>query len=239
MWAAYRSASSSTKISSSLTFAVFFPLPNKNSSIRPGVPTIMSEPWERNLLMSSEGGAVGDTRRRAGGYSGGGRSSESNEGEVGWVGCANRNWVTTECIWAANSLGYGKACVRSVPLTRVAGADLVGLIISEPSWFGSSLPLLHINFFRTGTTKASVSPEPVKTSTTMSLCCMNNGIVAAWTGCHLRVAHCVYNVEAIKEGLRHCQDGRFRNARTPMVLEGWRGRIKSLRGRWPSSRRRG
>ena len=179
---AYRSASSSTKISSSLTFTMFFPLPNKNSSIRPGVPTIMSEPWERNLLMSSEGGAAEDTRRRAGGYSGGGRSSESKEGEAARVGCADRNWDTTECIWVASSLGYGKACVRSVFFTHVSSADLVGLIISAPIWFGPSLPLLRINFSRTGTTKASVFPEPVTASTTTSLCCMNNGIVAAWTG---------------------------------------------------------
>ena len=142
----------------------------------------ISEPWERNTLMSSEGGAAEDTRRRAGGYSGGGRSSESKEGEAARVGCADRNWVTMECIWVASSLGYGTTYVRSVFFTRVTGANLVGLIISAPIWFGPNLPLLRISFSRTGTTKASVFPEPVTASTTTSLCCMNNGIVAAWTG---------------------------------------------------------
>ena len=161
------------------------PLPNKNSSIRPGVPMTISEPWNRNLLMSSAGEVSEDTRSRAGGNSGGGRSSELKEGEAVRVGCAERNCVTTECIWVASSLSYKRKCVRSgkVSVAEVAAsADLVGLIMSAPIWFGPSLRSLRMSFSRIGITKASVFPEPVTASTTTSLCCMNNGIVAAWTG---------------------------------------------------------
>ena len=64
----------------------------------------------------------------------------------------------------------------------VASADLVGLMMSAPIWFGPSLRSLRISFSKIGITKARVFPEPVTASTTTSLCCMNNGIVAAWTG---------------------------------------------------------
>jgi len=64
----------------------------------------------------------------------------------------------------------------------VASADLVGLIMSAPIWFGPNRRSLRISFSRIGTTKASVFPDPVTASTTTSLCCTNNGIVAAWTG---------------------------------------------------------
>ena len=88
-----------------------------------------------------------------------------------------------ECIWVASSLSYERKYVRSGEFlfTEVA-SDLVGLTMSAPIWFGPSLRSLRISFSRTGITKASVFPEPVTASTTTSLCCMNNGIVAAWTG---------------------------------------------------------
>ena len=135
--------------------------------------------------MSSAGEASEDTRSNAGGYSGGGRSSESKEGENARVGCAERNCVTTECVWVASSLGYERKRVRSDGVSSVeavANADLVGLIMSAPIWFGPSLRPLRISFSRIGITKASVFPEPVTASTTTSLCCINSGIVAAWTG---------------------------------------------------------
>jgi len=54
--------------------------------------------------------------------------------------------------------------------------------MSAPIWFGPRCRSLRISFSRIGTTKASVFPDPVTASTTASLCCVNNGIVAAWTG---------------------------------------------------------
>lgn len=48
----YRSASSRTRTSSSFTFTALRPLPRRNSSIRPGVPTITSAPEDRNRSTS-------------------------------------------------------------------------------------------------------------------------------------------------------------------------------------------
>ena len=103
-----------------------------------------------------EGEAAEDTRR-AGGYSGGGRSSESKQGEATRVGCVDRNWVAAECIWVASSLNYEREYIRSVLFTRAASADLrVGQLMSAPIWFEPSLLLLRISFPRIEMTKASV-----------------------------------------------------------------------------------
>ena len=80
----------------------------------------------------------------------------------------------------ASSLSYERGCIRSVFFTHGVSAELVGLVMSAPIWFGASLPLVRISFSRVGMTKASVFPEPVMASTTTPLCCMNNGIVADW-----------------------------------------------------------
>ena len=169
----------------------------------------ISEPWNKNFLMSSAGEVSEDTRSRAGGYSGGGKSSDPREGETARAGCAERNCVTIECIWVASSLSYerkhvrsGKVIVRGV----VASADLVGLMMSAPIWFGPSLRSLRISFSRIGITKASVFPEPVTASTTTSLCCMNNGIVAAWTGVIL-VWPIASTTSRLQKNMRYRQTG--------------------------------
>ena len=133
--------------------------------------------------MPSTGEASEDTRSRAGGYPGGRWLSEL-KGEIAWVGCAERNSITTGCIWIASSLIYERKCVRSggVLSAVVTGTDLMELIISAPIWFGPSFYSLCISFSRNGIMKVTVFLEPMTASTTTSLCCMNNGIVAARTG---------------------------------------------------------
>ena len=103
-----------------------------------------------------EGERAEDARRRAGGWSGGGRSSESEEGEAARVGCVERNWVATECIRVASSLSNERNYIRSLFFTQAASPDLVGPIMSAPIWFGPSLPLLRISFSRIEMTRASV-----------------------------------------------------------------------------------
>jgi hypothetical protein len=63
----YRSASSKTKTSNSLTLTFLFPLPSRNSSILPGVPTMMSAPVDRNLSMSCVGDDVSEETKSNGG----------------------------------------------------------------------------------------------------------------------------------------------------------------------------
>jgi hypothetical protein len=65
-----------------LTSTIPSPLPSKNSSIRPGVPMTISEPWNRNFLISSAGEPSEETRSRVGGYTSGGWSSEPKEDET-------------------------------------------------------------------------------------------------------------------------------------------------------------
>ena len=88
--------------------------------------------FSRGRCSSLEGEAAEGTKRRAGGHSGGGRSSESKEGEAAQVGCAERNWVAAECIWAASPLSYEREHIRFVLFTRAVSADLVRLIVSAP-----------------------------------------------------------------------------------------------------------
>ena len=112
--------------------------------------------FSRGGCSDLEGEAAENTKRRAGGHSGGGRSSESKECEVAQVGCAERDWVATECIWVASPLSYEREHIRFVLFTYAVSADLVGLIMSAPIWLGPGLPLLRISFSRIGMTKASV-----------------------------------------------------------------------------------
>jgi len=54
--------------------------------------------------------------------------------------------------------------------------------MNAPIRLGPNRRSLRISFSRIGITKVSAFPEPVRTSTTTSLCCVDNDIVAAWTG---------------------------------------------------------
>lgn len=66
----YLSASSNTRTSKLLTFTTSRPFPKRNSSIRPGVPTMISAPVERNLLMSSAGEDCSEETSNKGGGNG-------------------------------------------------------------------------------------------------------------------------------------------------------------------------
>ena len=70
--------------------------------------------------------AAENLRRRAGRYCGGGRSSESKQGEAARVGSAERIWAATECM------GYEREYIRSVLFTHGASADLARLAMSAP-----------------------------------------------------------------------------------------------------------
>lgn len=48
----YRSASSNTRTSNSRVLTMSFPFPNRNSSIRPGVPITISAFVDRKRVMS-------------------------------------------------------------------------------------------------------------------------------------------------------------------------------------------
>jgi len=64
----YRSASSNTSTSNSLTLTTPARLPSKNSSTRPGVPITTSDPFSKNLEVSWVGvESVPETRSNGGG----------------------------------------------------------------------------------------------------------------------------------------------------------------------------
>lgn len=119
MWTqTHRSASSSTRTSSSFTLTEFLPFPNRNSSTRPGVPMIISAPVDKNLSMSC---AVVDwleeTSNNGGGYRGCPLWPRSFSNSSSLVspdcGCEFRKRENTECICDANSLAPCENCSRN------------------------------------------------------------------------------------------------------------------------------
>ena len=80
----------------------------------------------------------------------------------------------------------------------VKSADLMGLIMNAPIWFGPNLRSLRISFSRIGITKLGVFPGSVIASTTTSSCYVNNGIATAWTGV-IWESHRVGDAEAARE----------------------------------------
>ena len=91
------SASSIIRTSSSLTLTEYLPLPSRNSSILPGVPTTMSEPVDKKRWTSWPGEERSeDIRSKGSGYS----SSEPSF-DCGWE---LRKRVNKEWIWEASSL---------------------------------------------------------------------------------------------------------------------------------------
>ena len=129
--------------------------------------------FSRGGCSDLEGEETEDTKRRAGGDSRGGRSSESKEGEATRVGCDG------VCLSdKLSKLRKGMYHIRLLYAWGECRHGGTGYERTDLVW--TSLPLVRISFFRVGMTKVSVFPEPVIASTTTALCCMNDGIVAAW-----------------------------------------------------------